>query len=192
MRSKWLDIGRFSLKNKANIQLSWPIMVNNGLTMKNTSRMTCLYWARCERKLAVMARARFIWQFWKMEGFDGFSLCFWHISTKVNSFLARRLTLTSLVFFFFPETKLSPCFHITAFKFLYFPVFVGNVPKIYGPRKSAPRNYFSCAVSGGLFSERKTGPRWDWVSNHNAHGHYNDNTLKKEIDLFEIEHKFYC
>ena len=94
------------------------------------------------------------------------------------------------VFFFFPETKLSPCFHITAFKFLYFPVFVGNVPKIYGPRKSAPRNYFSCAVSGGLFSESKTGPRWDWVSNHNAHGHYNDNTLKKEIDLFEILLRF--
>ena len=114
----------------------------------------------------------------KMEGFDRFSLCFWHISTKANSFLARRLTLTSLVFFF-PETKLSPCFHITAFKFLYFPVFAGNVTKIYGPRKSAPRNYFSCAGSGGLFSESKTGPRWDWVANHNAHGHYNDNTLKK-------------
>ena len=127
---------------------------------------------------------------WKMEGFDRFTLCFWHISTKANSFLARRLTLTSLVFLFFPETKLSPCFHITAFKFLYFPVFVGNVPKIYGPRKSAPRNYFSCAVSGGLFSESKTGPRWDWVSNHNAHGHYNDNTLKKEIDLFEILLRF--
>ena len=112
MRSKWLDIGRFSLKNKANIQLSWPIMVNNGLTMKNTSRMTCLYWARCERKLAMMARARFIWQFWKMEGFDRFSLCFWHISTKVNSFLARRLTLTSLVFFLFFFFRRQNCLHV--------------------------------------------------------------------------------
>ena len=167
MRSKWLDIGRFSLKNKANIQLSWPIMVNNGLTMKNTSRMTCLYWARCERKLAVMARARFIWQFLKMEGFDRFSLCFWHISTKANSFLARRLTLTYLVSFSVRQNRLH-AFISLCLNCLHFPVFVGNVPKIYGPCKSAPRNYFPWAGSGGLSSEDQKGLRWDWVANHNA------------------------
>ena len=145
----------------------YPLMVNNGLIMKNISRMTCLYLSSLWKKASRYGTCTFYLTIWKIEGFNKFSLCFWHISTKANSFLARRLTLTYLVSFSVRQNRLH-AFISLCLNCLHFPVFVGNVPKIYGPCKSAPRNFFPWAGSGGLSSEDQKGLRWDWVANHNA------------------------
>ena len=112
-------------------------MVNNGLIMENISRMTCLYLSSQWKKASRDGTCTFYLTIWKIEGFNKFSLCFWHISTKANSFLARRLTLTYLVSFSVRQNRLH-AFISLCLNCINFSVFVGNVPKIYGPCKSAP------------------------------------------------------